>query len=193
MVHRDLKIGLVLGLVIVIGIVIKFATNPHLSPQARMMQLNNESDSNLEQPDLMGIKENADSNDLYQDNILSDISYQEQEIPEVNTVVQNEVVKNIVSGSLQETSDEIPERIEPIPESPAIPEIDTGDLNDLDNEEKEIIKAEKFYIVRKNETLSTISRLYYGSANQWQKIVDANPEIKDPNKIKPGMKLIIPD
>ncbi|MEJ2649709.1 MAG: hypothetical protein P8016_15035, partial [Sedimentisphaerales bacterium] len=45
MVHRDLKIGLVLGSVIVVGIVIKLATDPDLSPQARMTELSSSLDT----------------------------------------------------------------------------------------------------------------------------------------------------
>ncbi|MEJ2649067.1 MAG: LysM peptidoglycan-binding domain-containing protein, partial [Sedimentisphaerales bacterium] len=62
----------------------------------------------------------------------------------------------------------------------------------FDYDNAEVFKTERFYIVGKNQTLSEISRIYYHSANQWQRIVDANPQIRDPNKIKPGMKLIIP-
>ena len=192
MVHRDLKIGLILGLIILIGVVIKFATDPHLSPRSRMMQLNNESDSNWT-PFVVGDAQgNTDSNNLYQDNLFSDTSFPQDEIPEVNTL-HEDYVNNIDLGNPQEIFEEIPAKIEPIPEPQVIPETKTSGSENIVEEEKEIIKAEKFYVVRKNETLATISRLYYGTANKWQKIVDANPQIKDPNKIKPGMKLIIPD
>ena len=52
----------------------------------------------------------------------------------------------------------------------------------------------RFHTVVGGETLSDISHKYYGSANKWQKIVDANRfRIKDANKLTPGTKLIIPD
>ena len=61
-------------------------------------------------------------------------------------------------------------------------------------EQTEKIKTQKFHIVRKGETLSDISHKYYGSANKWQKILDANQDvIKDANKLRPGIKLIIPE
>ena len=61
-------------------------------------------------------------------------------------------------------------------------------------EQTEKIKAQKFHIVRKGETLSEISRKYYDSANKWQKILEANrDEIEDVSKLKPGTKLIIPE
>jgi nucleoid-associated protein YgaU len=61
-------------------------------------------------------------------------------------------------------------------------------------EQDEPIKTEKFHIVRREETLSDISRRYYGSPGHWRKIVEANRDvITDANVIKPGTKLIIPD
>jgi nucleoid-associated protein YgaU len=49
----------------------------------------------------------------------------------------------------------------------------------------------RIHIVQAGQTLSNIAYQYYGSAAQWTKILNANPRI-DPNKIKPGTKLIIP-
>jgi nucleoid-associated protein YgaU len=61
-------------------------------------------------------------------------------------------------------------------------------------EQTEKIKPQKFHIVLKGQTLTSISYKYYGSAGNWQKILNANKEkIKDPNKLIPGTKLIIPD
>ena len=60
--------------------------------------------------------------------------------------------------------------------------------------EPERIQTEKFYIVRKNDTLSSISQKYYGTARQWPKIFKANRDIiPDANKLAIGTKLIIPD
>jgi nucleoid-associated protein YgaU len=62
------------------------------------------------------------------------------------------------------------------------------------NEQSKQIKAERFHIVSSGETLSDISNKYYGSAGKWQKILDANRLlIENPNKLKPGTKLIIPE
>ncbi len=61
-------------------------------------------------------------------------------------------------------------------------------------ERTEPIKTTRFHIVQKGESLSLIARQYYGSATAWRKIVMANSKtIKDPNKIAPGTKLVIPD
>ncbi len=61
-------------------------------------------------------------------------------------------------------------------------------------EQPEKIKIQKFHIVRKDETLSDISFLYYGTTKKWQKILDANQDvIKDADKLRAGIKLIIPE
>jgi nucleoid-associated protein YgaU len=80
----------------------------------------------------------------------------------------------------------------------------TGEVSEIDNpskqpdltiyEQAEKIQTKKFHIIREGETLSDISRIYYGSANEWQKIFNANREIiKNVNKLKPGTKIVIPD
>ena len=51
----------------------------------------------------------------------------------------------------------------------------------------------KIHTVLKGETLSDISRIYYGSSNKWQKILNANRDkIKDFNKLRTGTRLTIP-
>jgi len=49
------------------------------------------------------------------------------------------------------------------------------------------------YTVEKNDTLQKISKKFYDSYSKWPLILDANKAtLKDPNKIRPGMKLRIP-
>jgi len=61
-------------------------------------------------------------------------------------------------------------------------------------EQTEKIKTQKFHVISEGETLSNISYKYYGSANKWQMILDANRNvIKDVNKLRPGTKIIIPE
>ena len=49
------------------------------------------------------------------------------------------------------------------------------------------------YIVQPGDTLSKISQRFYGAANQYMKIFEANRDkLTDPNQIKPGQKLTIP-
>lgn len=52
----------------------------------------------------------------------------------------------------------------------------------------------QIHIVAEGETLTSISIEYYGSANVWQEILNANRNIiKDANKLSPGMRLVIPN
>jgi len=61
-------------------------------------------------------------------------------------------------------------------------------------EQSEKIKTTRFHIVRRGETLSAIARQHYGAPENWRKILAANQKvIKDPDKIAPGTKLIIPE
>lgn len=51
----------------------------------------------------------------------------------------------------------------------------------------------QFYTVVKGDTLSKISKQFYGDANQYQKIFEANkPMLTHPDKIYPGQNLRIP-
>ncbi len=53
--------------------------------------------------------------------------------------------------------------------------------------------ASKFHTVAEGETLSAIAHTYYGDANQYPKIFEANrPMLKDPDHIYPGQRLRIP-
>ena len=48
-------------------------------------------------------------------------------------------------------------------------------------------------MVRSGETLSKISKDIYGDANKYMKIFEANKDqLKDPNMIKVGQKLVLP-
>lgn len=48
--------------------------------------------------------------------------------------------------------------------------------------------------MREGDTLLGISEKYYGSPNKWEKIFEANrASLKNPNNLKPGARLIIPE
>jgi len=50
------------------------------------------------------------------------------------------------------------------------------------------------YTVKSGDTLSKISTQFYGNANQYMRIFEANRNIlQDPNKINPGQELVIPE
>jgi nucleoid-associated protein YgaU len=68
----------------------------------------------------------------------------------------------------------------------------TADLTKF--EQSQPVKTQRFYIVHKGDMLSTISQKYYGTVKKVDKIYEANRDvIKDKNRLKPGMKLVIPD
>jgi len=49
------------------------------------------------------------------------------------------------------------------------------------------------YTVQPGDSLSKISKEFYGNANQYMKIFEANKDkLSDPDKIKAGMRLVIP-
>ena len=51
----------------------------------------------------------------------------------------------------------------------------------------------QYYTVVSGDTLSKISRQYYGDANKYMRIFGANkPMLTSPDKIYPGQKLRIP-
>jgi nucleoid-associated protein YgaU len=54
-------------------------------------------------------------------------------------------------------------------------------------------QQEQTYTVKSGDSLSKIAKQYYGDAQQWKRIHQANlDQIKDPNLIHPGQKLVIP-
>ncbi len=54
--------------------------------------------------------------------------------------------------------------------------------------------APRTYTVVKGDTLSRIAKQFYGDANKWKRIFEANKDVlKDPDRIFPGQVLKIPD
>jgi len=67
-------------------------------------------------------------------------------------------------------------------------------VNDSPAQPVYVEETRKFYIVRKGDTLSKISKMYYGSSDQWYRIYEANRDLlSNPDRLKPGMKLHIPN
>ena len=89
------------------------------------------------------------------------------------------------AGSRQESIEQ--------PVLPLIAKVETEQSNVPDFTARKQVER-KFHTNREGETLSGISREYYGSENKWQKILNANRNvIRDANKLRPGTKLIIPE
>jgi phage tail protein X len=48
------------------------------------------------------------------------------------------------------------------------------------------------YVVKNGDTLTGISLATYGTSRHWQKILEANPSIKDAKRLRYGMKITLP-
>jgi nucleoid-associated protein YgaU len=61
-------------------------------------------------------------------------------------------------------------------------------------ESRQAQRESRFYTVRSGDTLSKIAREYYGDANAYMRIFEANqPMLKNPDLIYPGQALRIPN
>ncbi len=55
-------------------------------------------------------------------------------------------------------------------------------------------QSSRVYTVKAGDSLSRISQQFYGNANQYMKIFEANRNLlSNPNEIKPGQQLVIPE
>ena len=55
-------------------------------------------------------------------------------------------------------------------------------------------QSTRTYTVQSGDTLSKISKQFYGNANQYMKIFEANrDQLSNPDKIRPGQELKIPE
>ena len=65
---------------------------------------------------------------------------------------------------------------------------------EIEKQEPKTVKSPRYHTVSNGETLSSISLQYYGSEHKWQKILDANRDvIQDGNRLRLGMRLVIPE
>ena len=72
--------------------------------------------------------------------------------------------------------------------------IDSVDDDELDAGASAGQKQSRFHTVESGDTLSAIAKKYYGDANKYQRIFEANrPMLSDPDKIYPGQVLRIPE
>lgn len=82
-------------------------------------------------------------------------------------------------------------RSAPAPAAPAKPKADFSNVQS-GSSQVELVQDE-IYVVAKGDSLSKIAKRFYGDANQWKRIFEANRDrIKDPDLIQPGWELRIP-
>jgi nucleoid-associated protein YgaU len=153
--QKDFKIGMALGLVLVIVVVVGLSTRPSLSIKARVLIPHSAVHRK------MGIPLHSQSAGPRKETTIGG-----------NPTKQ---AKSLIVIDKPPPADEL-----------KLPEFSA-------NEQSKEIKTERFHIVRSGETLTDISYKYYGSADKWQKILDANrSRLKDANTLIPGMRLTIP-
>ncbi len=84
---------------------------------------------------------------------------------------------------------------EPVAETPVaekVPEEKAG-ADKVASSEAAPAVADTVYVVQSGDTLGKIAQKHYGSAKHSNVIFKANGNIlKDPNKLRPGMKLVVP-
>jgi len=55
-------------------------------------------------------------------------------------------------------------------------------------------RTDRTYTVQGGDSLSKIAKKFYGDANSWKRIFEANKDVvKNPDLIQPGWKLRIPE
>jgi nucleoid-associated protein YgaU len=75
--------------------------------------------------------------------------------------------------------------------APAAPKADFGNVQS--GVSSTAPAAAQTYTVAKGDTLSKIAKQFYGNANRWHEIFDANrDQISNPDLIRPGQVLKIP-
>ncbi len=172
--QKDLKIGLAVGLGLAAAAVVWVATRPSMSPEARIRQLH---ETRVE--DVPSSNRGQDARDTSQP-VVSVIS----RIPEPNLPAPRETPPASPPA----------ESIPPAVAEPVVAKEPNSPQDSTVHEQTEKIETQRFHIVRRGDTLSEISQTYYGSSAKWRKIFDANKEtIKNPDRLSPGQKLIIPD
>jgi len=177
---KDFRVGLMTGVVLAGAALVWVATRPSLSPRARLAPARAAS-ATTEQTPVAPASHSWESLDA-------------SELTPVNTPAPAELTAS--QEEAEPPSVEQPQPVQAPQQTVTSSEPPAQAANhDLTiHELSEPIKTTRFHIVRKNETLSAISQQYYGSQDKWRKIVAANSKtIKDPNKIAPGTKLIIPE
>jgi nucleoid-associated protein YgaU len=68
-----------------------------------------------------------------------------------------------------------------------------ADFSNVDSMVSSTVDENTNYIVQEGDSLSKIAKRFYGNANAWKPIFEANrDQLSDPDRIKPGQILKIP-
>jgi nucleoid-associated protein YgaU len=188
---KDFRIGLMVGLVLALAILLWVATRPSLTSQVPAAP-----GSALSQTDTGGPlpRENAGPQAGAGRPEPAGRSATSEDVSDTTRPPepQSQTPSPTADAGTQPRGS-MPTRAEPVPDSASgANPVALPDLTIYERAEK--IKTTKFHIIQRGETLSGIARRYYGAPDQWRKILTANQNvIKDPDKLTPGTKLIIPE
>lgn len=101
-----------------------------------------------------------------------------------------------IEGEIGKTQTEV----EPKEDKEEQPPLKQKVENPVNEPEKQLVimetpvKQPRLHQVEKGETLSSISKYYYGTPNGWRDIYEANKDkMVNKNRIRPGAVLVIPD
>ena len=82
------------------------------------------------------------------------------------------------------------------PNKPDFSDVVSGSSSTAPSPAKDTSEAttSRMYVVQAGDSLSKIAKKFYGNANAWKQIFEANRDvIKNPDLIQPGWKLQIPE
>jgi len=83
------------------------------------------------------------------------------------------------------------------PNKPDFSDVESGSSSTAaspSGDKEQATGAPRMYVVQSGDSLSKISKKFYGNANSWKRIFEANKDVvKNPDLIQPGWKLRIPD
>ena len=172
MMQKDFKIGLVFGAICLLGLLVWLATRNSMSPNARLAKSFEQNQSQTPSDSPVNATPVSNTQSLVVDP-PSDTSTSPLRTQEDPPETQPELVRTVSVGG--EPNLNAPEDPATEPSGPKI-------------------KTNRFYIVRQGETLSGISQKVYGTSKLWPKILKANSDrLTAPEKIQPGMYLVIPE
>jgi nucleoid-associated protein YgaU len=78
-------------------------------------------------------------------------------------------------------------------QSADMPPAAKADFSDVQSHVSSTADSDTIYTVAAGDNLSKIAKHFYGDANAWSRIFDANrDQLTDPDRIKPGQMLKIP-
>ncbi|MHC5060588.1 MAG: LysM peptidoglycan-binding domain-containing protein [Planctomycetota bacterium] len=161
--RKDLKIGIVIGIALAIVAIVIMSVWPGTSVEARLKRSRTASAGGRRPAEI---------------------------VPDTQAIIE-------VEPTLAEPQSPVHKDIAS-PAEQFLDEIETVEAEENFKPQPESLKAQghqemQIHVVAGGETLSSISLIYYASAAQWKKILDANPKvITDENRLQPGMRLVIP-